>query len=337
VLDARPCFLSILGEFGLTLQALNDPRAPAAVVMLKRVLLDLYAKSGWNNVLRSTAYSDSEKNTKTIHAPNVSFLGDTTPETFYDSIGSADIADGLIPRLQIIEYTGKRPKRNKAAGQPPPPGLVSRFADLAALALTTANNNACANVQTAPDALEALDAFDEECDAHMNGTGHAVEVQLWNRAHLKALKLGALLAVGCNPHNPMVTLELAHWAIAFTRRSTEAIVQRFNVGDVGNGEAKQMVDLRRAIEEYMRADFSDVRSYKVKKEVHAAKLVPYSYLLIRAARMAAFYKDRRGTARALRETLEQCVLSEQLGAVSVQEATAKFGIRQALYFVGGSW
>src|SRR5690606_9115654 len=65
VLDERPCFLSMLGEFGLTLQALNDPRAPAAVIMLKRVLLDLYSKSGWNNVLRSTAYSDSEKNTKT--------------------------------------------------------------------------------------------------------------------------------------------------------------------------------------------------------------------------------------------------------------------------------
>src|SRR5690606_21901645 len=68
VLDEQPCFVSILGEFGLTLQQLCDPRANSAQVMLRKVLLDLYNKSGWNKVLRSSVYSDTSKNTKLIRS-----------------------------------------------------------------------------------------------------------------------------------------------------------------------------------------------------------------------------------------------------------------------------
>lgn len=337
ILDQRPCFLSVLGEFGLTLQALNDPRAPAAVVMLKRVLLDLYSKSGWRSVLRSTAYSDQEKNTKTVQAPNVSILGDTTPETFYDGISSADIADGLIPRFQIVEYTGPRPARNRNAGHPPSAELAQQFTELAVHALTMQNNRTCANVQIATDALMLLDQFDAECDAHMNRTHSAGEKQLWNRAHLKSLKLAGLLAVGMSPHNPVVTHELAHWAIEFTRNGTEAILRRFDEGDVGNGDAKQASELRRLVREYMNLSPSELKNYKVKPELQKAGVIPYAYLVTRTARLAAFYKDRRGAAGSLRAVLEVAVQTEQLSQVPTAEAATKFQTRQALYYPAGGW
>lgn len=337
VLDERPCFLSMLGEFGLTLQALNDPRAPAAVIMLKRVLLDLYSKSGWNNVLRSTAYSDSEKNTKTIHAPAVSWVGDTTPETLYDNISSADIADGLLPRVQILEYTGKRPKRNRSAGHAPPQELSARVADLVALALTTANNNTCAAVQVAADALVMLDTFDEECDDHMNASSHGGVKQLWNRAHLKALKLAGLLAVGCNPHQPTVTLELAEWAIAFTRSGTDAILRRFEEGDVGDGESKQASDLRRVVSEYFRHSKTELKSYKVDPALQKAGLVPYAYLVVRVTRLRSYYRDRIGAAGALKRNLELAVNSEHLTQLMAGEAMTKFNTRQALYYPKHEW
>jgi hypothetical protein len=337
VLDARPCFVSMLGEFGLTLQQLNDPRAPAAVVMLKRVLLDLYSKSGWNNMLRSTAYSDQEKNTKTVHAPNVSFIGDTTPETFYDGISSADIADGLIPRLQIVEYKGQRPKRNRNAGHPPAPEMSARLSEMVALALTTANNHTCAAVQIAPEALVMLDAFDEECDDAMRSTSSQVEIQLWNRAHLKSLKMAGLLAVGCDPHRPTVTPELARWAIEFTRAGTEGVLARFTTGDVGNGYAKQAADLRRVVREYFGHTAKELRSYKVNPELQKAGVVPYAYLVVRAARLASFYRDRGDATRALKNAIEQAVASEQLMLVPSAEALTKFKARQALYYPAADW
>lgn len=337
VLDGRPCFVSLLGEFGLTLQALNDPRAPAAVVMLRKVLLDLYSKSGWQNVLRSTAYSDSDKNTKTIHAPAVSFIGDTSPEVFFDNLSMTDIADGLIPRLHIIETTAQRPKRNRQAGHLPSPALVNKVADLVAMAITMASNNSNAAVQVAPDALALLDAFDDECDNHMRGSHTAGQAQLWNRAHLKALKLAGLLSVGCNPSAPGVTAEVAAWAINFTRAGTEAVLGRFERGDVGTGDAKQLSDLRKLVGDYFGYDAATLKKYKVKPEMQKAGVVPYGYLVTRCTQMAAFYKDRRGSAGALRNALEVLVNSEVLAQVPGPQALTKFGTRAAVYYRGERW
>jgi hypothetical protein len=337
VLDARPCFVSMLGEFGLTLQQLNDPRAPAAVVMLRKVLLDLYSKSGWTNVLRSTAYSDSEKNTKTIHAPSVSFVGDTTPETFYDGLSMADIADGLIPRLHILEAPDVRPKRNRQAGHAPPAELINKLGDLVAMAITMANNNANAAVQLTAEAQAELDGFDEECDAHMRNAFSTGQKQLWNRAHLKALKLAGLLAVGCNPHAPAVTLELAQWAIAFTRAGTGAVLGRFERGDVGSGDAKQLSDLRKLVGDYFAYDAKTLKGYKVKPELQKAGVVPYSYLVVRATQMASFYKDRRGATNALKSALDTTVQTEVLAQVPAPQALSKFSSRAALYYRGERW
>jgi hypothetical protein len=337
ILDARPCFVSMLGEFGLTLQALNDPRAPAAVVMLKRVLLDLYAKSGWKNVLRSTAYSDAEKNTKTIHAPNVSIVGDTTPETLYDNISAGDIADGLLPRFHVIEYSGTRPERNRNSARPPEPALVASLTELIVQALTMQNNRQCVEVPMDPNALLVLDQFDRECDNHMRTSHSTGETQLWNRAHLKALKLAGLLAVGCNPRNPVVTFDVAQWAIAFTRSGTEAILRRFDEGDVGNGDAKQASELRRLVREFMGLSAKELATYRVKPELQKAGVVPYGYLVTRATRLSSFYRDRRGASGALRTALEVALQSEQLSQVPGGEAVTKFGTRQALYFAGAGW
>lgn len=336
-LDARPCFVSILGEFGLTLQAMNDPRAPSATILLRKVLLDLHSKSGWQSVLRSTAYSDSEKNTKMIHAPNVTILAETTPETFYDTIDAGDIADGLIPRFHIIEYKGSRPKRNRNAGFAPDAGLVQRFGNLAAVAITMSNNQTCASVQLAPEAATLMDEYDETCDGHMRQAHNEAETQIWNRAHLKALRLAALLAVGVNPHAPTITAELAQWAIDFTNRGAAGILSRFETGDIGTGEQKQGAELRRMVKEYFTYSPQQVISYKGKPEQQKAGVVPYAYLTVRASRLACFNKDRLGTARALQNAINELVASEVLGQVTPLEAQQKFQSKQALYYLGANW
>lgn len=65
-LAKSPAFVSVLGEFGLTLQQMANPRAPSHLASVKQILLDIYNKSGAHDVLNPMVYSDQEKNTPPI-------------------------------------------------------------------------------------------------------------------------------------------------------------------------------------------------------------------------------------------------------------------------------
>lgn len=327
----RPCFMSVLGEFGLTLQQISDARANSAEKMLKRVLLDLFSKSGWRDVLLPAVYADSEKNTELVHAPSVTILGESTPETFYEGLDSSHISEGLIPRFMVIEYSGSRPARNRNAGAPPPEELKKRFAEMLTLSLTTANNGTCCPVQIDSGGMAALDAFDAKADGKING-GNTVEAELWNRAHLKALRLAGIVAVGVDPHQPVVTAEIAKWAIDMVIGDVEGVLGRFNKGDVGVGDSKQLVDLRRVIQTYY-----DKPAPERWAGVHSQGLVPYALLLQRTSNMVAFRQDRLGATLALKNSLRSLVETGEL--VEVDKATL-LKIHQfsgVAYGVGKHW
>lgn len=337
VLNEKPCFVSVLGEFGLTLQQISDGRANSAEKMLKKVLLDLYAKSGWNSVLRSSVYSDIEKNTNLIQAPNVSILGESTPETFFDGLDASHIAEGLIPRFSVIEYTGKRPPRNKHAHVAPDAGLIQRFADLCAVSITTSNNNVCVNVQFDDHSLKALDEFDAHSDAIMNDSKVEVEMQVWNRAHLKALKLSALLAVGVNANQPIVTIDLAQWAISFVSRDCALLAGRFSTGDVGNGDSKQFHDLGRVVNDYFKLTHDKHSGYGISAAMFKAKIIPYLYLSRRTVNLAAFKIDKVGATVALKRTIQGYLDSGLLIEIQRPILDKTFAFSGAAYGIGKHW
>lgn len=337
VLDERPCFVSVLGEFGLTLQQMCDPRANGPQLMLKRVLLDLYSKSGWNKIMRSTVYSDTEKNTKMVQAPNVTILGESTPETFFQGLDPMHIAEGLIPRFSIIEYTGLRPPRNRNAGSPPSQQLAQNFTDLVTISLTTSNNGTCCNVQTDTEALLLLDQFDAKSDSMINSAGSDVEMQLWNRAHLKALKLGAVIAVGVNPHAPVVTGTIAQWSIDFVERDVTTMATRFLKGEVGTGDHRHEEDIRRVVEAYLAMSPDKREQYAVPKKMLDLPVIPFHYLRRRLRLLTAFKNDRRGTARALEDSLKDMVKADILNMIPQQQAFEKFGVTTEVYIKGPTW
>lgn len=337
VLNDRPCFVSVLGEFGLTLKEMCDPRASSALVILKKVLLDIFTKSGSTQVLRPSVYSDTEKNTKTIEAPNVTILGESTPETFFNGLDETHISEGLIPRFCIIQYTGPRPPRNKDALRPPNPILVNKFTDLLNIALTTYANKACAHVQMTKEATALMDAFDARCDDFINSTGSDVEHQLWNRAHLKALKLAAVVAVGCEPYAPVVNERVAQWAIRFVENDVASILAKFSKGDVGRGETRHESDIRRAIESYLKMPSAQRAQYKVPKTLLEANAVPFHFLRRRLRLLASFRDDPRGAARAIQESLNDMVKAEILVMLPPAAAQQQFGVRSEIYAMGPTW
>lgn len=330
VLGERPCFVSVLGEFGLLLQKMSNRNANAADLTLLKTILDCYGKSGYGEMLHPSVYSDKEKNVGAVASPNVTILGESTPESFYDALDEGSITSGFLPRFFILEYEGERPTRNPNAGMPPSDELINRVAELVTIALTTESNNTCLPVMEDSYAKLTLDVFDEYCDNHMRGVGD-VQANIWNRAHLKALKLAALIAVGVSPHQPVVTQDIAEWAVALVKRDSTRLAARFAKGNIGSGTTKQHSVMEEAIKWYFKTTHKD-------EKVEAAKQigwVNHSALMRRLTPQSVFKnsKDPRGD---LKKTFQDMIDNGQLVVIDPKTVQGRFGTTAVFYGVGNA-
>lgn len=331
-LDTQPCQLAILGEFGLTLQDLTDEHANGQSRMMRKVLLDLYGKSGKGAMMRSSVYSDVEKNTKEVESPALTILGESTPEAFYSGISLSNIAEGLIPRFLVVEYMGDRPPRNHSPLTPPYPALIEQMVRIVTHATAAQTGNSFVDVNYTAEAWGLLNNFDDICDAKVRGAGVEAIRQLWNRAHLKALRVSALLAVGDNPGGPVIQPQHASWAIDLVSRDVSLLVDRFRDGDVGEGDAKQVADLRRAINEFVERPFSEIKNYQVNKKMYEKAVIPYGYLWRRLSQSSSFKKDRRGAKTALRSAIDVLIFSGLLRELTQQDLTQLGAAPQSAYW-----
>lgn len=336
-LDAAPCFVSVLGEVGITLQQISHPRANAADKMTEKVLLDLYGKSGWHQTLRSTVYSDREKNTRIVQAPNLTIVGESTPEKFYDGLSAELVASGLIPRFLILEYDGPRPIKNPQPFTAPPDVLVQKLADLCAVAVSTQQNATCAPVQMDGEARRILEEFDTYVDKQFEGNSEA-EVQVWNRAHLKALKLAGLVAVGANPHSATVTADVAQWAVEFIKQDVHKILRKFTDGDIGQGSSKQYATITSLMDDYLKLPVKSRKNYKAPALVVGKQIVPLAYLTTRVRRMKEFNGGGHQSPRQLLERVLSEMLDEEvITRVPLDQALSNYKTRMPLYLPGEQW
>jgi len=331
--DEQPCFYSVLDEFGHTLKRITTPKASGAEQALHKELLSLYSHSGPDGGTGVQAYSDREKNTAVVQAPSLTIIGESTPDVFYGCLDSALVQDGLVPRLLVVEYTGKRPPKNRRAGSKPDAMLVERFTDLVTVAINAGQSNRFAKVELSGESEVLLDSFDIECDDHINN-GNAAEVQLWNRAHLNALKVASVITVGCCPYHPTVSVEHASWAIEFVRRSVHSVQSRFDKGEVGGGAgAKAESAIRTAFKDFLMMPPAKRATYKTPKAFLSSEVIPYSYLYAKLKRVQPFKTDRRILEETLKTLIEAGVI-QQLPSLQVRE---KFKSQSKAYCVGDCW
>lgn len=326
----RPCFMSVLGEFGHRLKAMTHPRANGAEKTLMAAMLDIYSKSGWGQMLRASVYSDKEKNTAVVHAPALTLLGETEPEGFFGSLDEGVIASGFLPRFTVIEYTGDRPARNKKAWTAPPADLVTKVADLCGTVLSMEQNANCTVVQIDPDALKLLDVFDVYADDQIRG-GNEVNRQLWNRAHLKALRLSALVAVGVQPYSAVVTATEASWAIDLVKRDVATLLDRFTQGDVGEGDSKLEADTLKVVRKFLASNAIKFAGYREKG------CIPLRFMMQATASRAAFKNHKLGSTRALKDTLAALVDQGVLVQVAKKQTQEWFNTNSAVFAVGDHW
>ena len=151
----RPSMLSIQGEFGFTINRLNNAKPGSPESTLKQALMDMYTKSGWQSTVQSTVYSDKEKNISSVTAPNLNILGESTQVRFFEGLDLSASEDGLIPRLLLVEFKGDRPYPNWQHGAGPDSVLLDRLKTFMSTAMAMKANNQCFKLSMDPECEEA--------------------------------------------------------------------------------------------------------------------------------------------------------------------------------------
>lgn len=328
-------FVSIIGEYDLTLKNMTARNAHAGMVKLKQVMLASYSASGRNNILAGTIYSDRDKNAAPIQSPAFSLIGEGTPGRFYNLLDEAMVSDGLLPRFNIIEYDGPRPDLNEARLHVQPSDhLVKRLAALCGQALMVNQQNRPIDVDYTPEARAMLNSYNKTIDGLINAAHNDTIEELWNRAHLKALKLAALIAVGCNPHTPVIDQDMADYAITITKHSTDRLVARFNAGDVGDGMAKQLADVKKAIRQMMNVNDKRAQSLGLTPEMRRDKIIPHRGLQQALGNVSSFKNVPVGqTPNAIRNAIQAMVDGGIIAEVGRTDLTNRYGKAQGRYYI----
>ncbi|QIQ66003.1 DNA primase [Pseudomonas phage Epa40] len=331
-------FVSLVGEFGIYLQQMASVNAPPHLTGLRRFLLDAYNKSGEGKVLRPSIYSDKDKNTAAVLAPSFTLLGESTPEKFYEGLHEGLISEGLLPRFTMIEYHGERPALNPGhLSAQPSFELIDRLSTLCAHALMLNSQHKAIHVQTDATARELFQQFDAHCDANINTSDREVRRHLWNRAHVKALKLAGIIAVGCNPYDPTITADVASWVINLVVADVRNLLARFDAGEIGidNDETKQLAKVIATVKDFVVSPWPDVAKYAGEgmSNLHSNRIVPYSYVQRRLAAVAVFRKDRIGASGAIKRALKTLCERGDLQEVSRATLAKDYGTSAVAYMV----
>ncbi|UOF80382.1 hypothetical protein [Caudoviricetes sp.] len=342
-LAENPCFVSYSSEVGDILPAIANGNGSPNEMGMKRALLSLYSDSGEGKIWTGSIYADKTKNVQEIKAPAFSLIGETTPRKFYSALSEDSIVDGLIPRFLTIEVESKRPELNSNRATKPDSKLINAMVTLAHECVTLNSQNKARNVEFSPEALALIgpvndSQFNLYCDEQIRAADSEAHGELWNRAHLKAMKLAALLAIGENPFQPVVSEAAAKWARAVVMKDTMRMVQKFATGEIVSGDidAQQVQRICLTARDWIVRSFAELGAgytSPVNAAFHQARLIPYSWIQSRNTGYAVFRNDRRGATRAIQDAIRVLVDRGSLREIPRHETAKHFGAAAIVYAV----
>jgi hypothetical protein len=339
-LEKRPCVVSILGEFGKKMKAMAAPNANSHLQGLSGTLLEMFSKSGAKGVFDPTAYSDVQKNTVPLLRPSLSIIGESVPSEFYDVLDESLIADGLLPRFMIFEYKGDRAYFNKnAINAIPGFDLIQRLSDLVSYSLSVQNKGTVHEVEMTAEAHAKFDEFDKWTTDQINQSKSEVHKQLWNRAHLKAMKLAAIQAVGENWLNPQIGITGTLWATGMIVAQTQQLIAKFEtgmIGQVGGSESRQLNDVMKVVASYFKNPHDKFAKYGGSFEMHRGGVITEAHISRRCSCMSSFRNDRLGPTAALKRTIKTLLDADELREIPPKQMVELFGSKPRAFSVSNA-
>ena len=325
------CFVNVAGEWGRKLKKIaEDSQRDGPMQTLRTAMTNLYQKSGPTALVGGLTYSKKEENVASVTGVAYSMIGETTPGTFYEALTESMMEDGFLSRFTVIEYTGERPPANPNPQTIPEPALVEAMSSLILQAKTMMHNRVMPiGIMRTHEAGAIMDAFDKECDNHINGTQDESKRQMWNRAHLKMLRIAALLAVGDNYLQPVIDVQHLQWAQDVVRRDIGIMGRKIESGEIGSGDNAREKRMAAIIREYI--THAPGSGYNIPKGMREQGFISRSYIQIRTARLTVFTSHKLGATRALDDTLRSFIDSGYLMELARDKAVEMFNSTGKVY------
>ena len=303
-------FVSILTEFAYTLDQMKEGSRNVGQHEMRQTLLDLYMKSSEGNSFEGHRTADKETSIGRVSSPAFSLLAESTPAKLYGYLDDDMVTSGLLPRMIVVETNNITEIYNPQASRvEPSPQLVAYITALCHKVITfkVERDQRC-QVEWTVDGTEREEAFRQYCRERLRSGSDATN-ELWNRAHLNAMRVAALAAIGQNLSKPTINGALFDWAANIVYRQVVLLVGKFTRGETGErDDAGHQLELVRRWLNNFRGFNPDVmrtrRAMKHYADARAAGVVPYSYFLYCAGAVPIFKKDRNKVAGALRTVID---------------------------------
>ena len=211
---ASPALFALHGEYTGEFSRLVDPRPDSHGGQLAAMLMELYTQATPVGRLPMRVYAQSEKDTGALKSPAFSFLGDTTPEAFFEKVTKDTLRSGLIPRFDLYLYTGERPPLHFSENLTPDAAIVERLADVAYHSLDNQAREQMVGVTATPQAQALLDDYHAELDRRYNeAQSDSLEQHLITRMGMRVMKHAAIAALLDYPDEALIRPQHAQYAI----------------------------------------------------------------------------------------------------------------------------
>jgi hypothetical protein len=231
-----------------------------------------------------------------LDRPWLSLMAAAQPTQLIDSVTVSDLAMGLLNRFILFDSGDGTPKANMERNDVFPSSVSAKVKIMKEL---DPKHFPVEVVFESMSVFARFRDFDEESRLHATAEG---DNEIWGRANQNALIVAGIAAVGVNPKKPVISREIAEWAIALVRWGIACWAAR-----IGESTARTFREREsKTVERYIRNPQKYLNRAGAKyKELMKRGLMPHSVL-------QKLCRHLQG--REFSEILDQLVEAQLIGA-----------------------
>lgn len=193
---------------------------------------------------------------RVVRKPALTLIALGQPAVFWPALDEGAVRDGFLSRLIVVETDIGRGLDGETPDLPVPDSFApwvrgvraSRAGNLGQLIDPPASiDPAPIDVPSTPEALAVFRAYQVQLIAEMDALEAEGLADLQNRRAEQAMRIAVILAVSSNVEQPLITGELARWAVAFVGFHAGITLQAVRQNMHGSTFAKWQADVLKAI------------------------------------------------------------------------------------------